>query len=201
MLADAAAVAKTAGKQLFVGEFGDAYRVTPFISQLLKELVRNQVSYAAIWVWEYYQSATYRTHDTPPSLSSLEPGYSDDLIALMRETERALGGGAVPQSAQGISPRVVLTWPLPCAVVDRPVDIAAVASDGAKGVKSVEFFADGKFLAVVTSPPFVAHFNPAGLGERGTEIEARALARAGAMAAVKSSVRLNGPDSVCTMLQ
>jgi alkanesulfonate monooxygenase SsuD/methylene tetrahydromethanopterin reductase-like flavin-dependent oxidoreductase (luciferase family) len=40
-------------------------------------------------------------------------------------------------------PSVILTWPLPCAKLDQPTNLAAVASAGMRGVKSVEFFVNG----------------------------------------------------------
>ncbi|MGO8976258.1 MAG: Ig-like domain-containing protein [Steroidobacteraceae bacterium] len=196
LVGDAAAVARDAGKPLFVGEFGDSFKVTPFTAGLLDQLVDNHVDYAAVWVWEFYQSAIYRTHDTEPTFSSIEPGYSDDLIALLESVQHALGGPVAP-APSGAPPRVILTWPLPCAVVDRPVELAAVASDGAKGVRSVEFLVDGRFIATDTAPPYYGHFDPTGISERTAQIEVRANGVAGESAAFKSTVKLNGAKPAC----
>ena len=81
---------KSVGKQLFVGEFGDS-GATPFLRRFLHEIVEQHVDYAAIWVWEFYQTSTYETDNTEPSKYSIEPGYYDGLIALLVETEKALG--------------------------------------------------------------------------------------------------------------
>jgi hypothetical protein len=196
LVGDAAAAARDAGKPLFVGEFGDSFKATPFMVGLLDQLTENRIDYSAVWIWEFYQTTTYRTHDTEPTFSSIEPGYSDDLIALLQSEQRTLSGHALP-AAFGTRPRVVLTWPLPCAMIDMPIDLAAVASDGAKGVRSVEFLVDGKVVATDTTPPYHVRFDPAGLGERTAEIEARADAATGIKATFKSTVRLNGLKSAC----
>jgi hypothetical protein len=192
---EAAKAARSAGKPLFIGEFGDEGGATPFMRHLLDEIVRDRVQYAAIWVWEFYQTSTYETRNTPPTRASLEPGYGDDVIRLLMATERRLA--AAPAAAKTGAPRVVLTWPLPCAAIDRPVDLAAVASDGATAVKRVDFLIDGQKLASVAAPPYRTPFDPAGRGPRTVEIAARAIAASGAVAAFRSTVHLNGDKGSC----
>ena len=184
---------KSVGKQLFVGEFGDS-GATPFLRRFLYEIVEQHVDYAAIWVWEFYQTSTYETHNTEPSKYSIEPGYYDGLIALLVETEKALGR-TMPRSLE--RPNVILTWPLPCARVDQITRLAAVASDGARGVKGVEFLVNGQRIAVVASPPYYAEWDPVGLGKTNIEIEARATSDAGMTAAFKTEVRANGSKAAC----
>jgi Bacterial Ig domain/Cellulase (glycosyl hydrolase family 5) len=195
LVADAARAAKIAGKKLFIGEFGDQ-GATPFMRGLLDTVVREGVDYAAVWVWEFYQTSTYRTYDTDATRTNVEPGYSDDLIALMGTAGRALGHPP-PSHDPTAAPRVVLTWPLPCAAVDKPLDLAAVASDGARPVKAVEFLLDGKLIATVSKPPYTVQFDPTGLAAKNTEIEARAIAASGTSAEFKSVVRLNGANGAC----
>jgi hypothetical protein len=90
-----------------------------------------------------------------------------------------------------------LTWPLPCSAVDQPVEIAAVASDGAKGVAGVDFFVDGAYVARASSPPYVAHFDPGGRGPGIAHIEARAFSASGAETTAHSKIRLNDADASC----
>jgi Bacterial Ig domain len=196
LIANAIAAAKAAHKKLFVGEFGDTE--LPFVGSTLHELVKDQVDYAAIWVWEYYQFNTYETLNTPASRFSVEPGYSDDLILLLTETQRALGG-KVSDLRLSSSPRVILTWPLPCATIQAPVNLAAVASDHAKKVKDAEFLVDGKSLAKLSEPPYYARLDPVELQGRPTaDIEVRATASSGVSASFSSTVRLraNGECSI-----
>lgn len=195
LVADASAAAKAAGKRLFVGEFGDL-GPTPFIIGLMDQLILNHVEYAAIWAWEFYQTSTYQTHNTSATKYSVEPGYSDDLIAMLRRTQRAMGGVLSPTKVS-TSPRVVLTWPLPCATVDRPIDLAAVASDGASAVKRLEFVVDGKTIATSAAPPYFTHFDPKGLGQRTASIEVHAIAASGATAVAASTIRLNDSSAGC----
>jgi hypothetical protein len=198
LVADTAAAAKSMGKPLFIGEFGDTGGATPFIAHMLDEIVEHHVDYAAIWVWEFYQTSTYQTRNTEPTRYDVEPGYSDDVIALLMQVERRLGH-PLPPKAPDKPPRVVLTWPLPCAAVDRPLEVAAVASDGATAVKSVEFLVDGKALGEVSKPPYKAHFDPAGQGARTADLAARAVGRSDTAAEFHSMVRLNDAPGPCAV--
>ena len=191
-VAEAAKVARSTDKPLFIGEFGDTGGATPFMTHLMDEIVRERVEYAAIWVWEFYQSSTF----TPAAGFHVEPGYSDDVISLLMETENRLGGS--PTAGEASAPRVVLTWPLPCANINKPIELAAVASDGAKPVRHVDFLIDGQSLASVSTLPYRIPFDPAGRGSYTAQIEARAIAASGAAAAFRSTVRLNGDASRCS---
>jgi hypothetical protein len=197
LVGDAEAAARAAGKPLFVGEFGDK-GATPSMTNMLRELAQNRVAYAAIWAWEFYQTSTYQTHNTAPSRTSIEPGYDDDVIDLLKNTERMLGAPP-PPARPNAPPRVVLTWPLPCAIVNRPVKLYAIASAGAHAVKSVEFLVDGRTIAMKTSYPYTVRFNPEGLGRREVKIAARAVGPSGIVSNFVSPVRLNGDRSACTV--
>ncbi len=190
-VARAAKAARSAGKKLFIGEFGDPAGATPFMVHLMDEIVRERVDYAAIWVWEFYQTSTY----APVPQFNVEPGYTDDTIRLLRTTQQRRGMAPRPNKAS--APRVVLTWPLPCATIDRPVDLAAIASDGAEAVERVDFLIDGHKLAAAAAPPYRTQFDPAGRPPGIAEIEARAIAGSGAAATFRSPVHLNGDKSRC----
>jgi hypothetical protein len=122
--------------------------------------------------------------------------HSYDQIAALMDVERK-EGSEPPKTKPGAPPRVILTWPLPCAVADKPMDLFAVASDGAKGVNSVEFLLDDRLIGSATKPPYSVHFDPAGLGDRTAVIEAEALASSGASSLFKTTVRLNGAKTGC----
>jgi hypothetical protein len=190
--------ARSVRKPVFIGEFGDS-GATPFLRNFLRAIVDQHVDYAAIWSWEFYQSSTYETHNTDPSKFSIEPGYYDDLIALLTQTEQALGHPLAAKASD--APAVILTWPLPCAKLDRPINLAAVASAGAHGVKAVEFSVNGKPLATVTAPPFFAKFDPKDFGDSNLEIEAKAISDSGQSADYKTMVRANGSTAACQVPQ
>ena len=136
------------------------------------------------------------THDTEATQFSVEPGYSDDLIRLFEATERAIGGGPPPHDPAA-APRVVLTRPFACARIDRPLDLAAVASDGDRGVARVEFSLDGTPLGTVTRPPYAIRFDPAEKGDRMATLEARAVTDSGVAATAAAPVRLNRAVGAC----
>jgi hypothetical protein len=192
IVADAAAASETAEKPLFIGEFsGD--EPLAFLDHLFDEVLRTNVQYTAIWAWEYYQNSTVKM-----VAGNVEPGFSDDVIALLVGFERASNPKSAISRSNGL-PRVVLTWPLPCAVIDRPIDLTAVASDGWHRVRSVEFLVDRKPVGVVSVPPYVMHFDPSGLGARTARIEARAFTASGSSAGFSIDARLNAAIPPCSV--
>jgi hypothetical protein len=185
---------RSVGKELFIGEFGDS-GATPFLREFLRAIVDQRVDYAAIWVWEFYQSSTYEAHNTEPSRFSIEPGYYDDLIALLAQTEQSLGHQ--PATKASDPPSVILTWPLPCAKLDQSTNLAAVASAGIRGVKSVEFSVNGKPLAMLSAPPFTTRFDPKEFGDNNIEIEVKAVADSGLSADFKTVMSANHSEASC----
>jgi hypothetical protein len=179
-------------KKLFIGEFGDEKARTPFMTHTLADIVANRADYAAIWVWEFYQGSTYM-----PNQGSVEPGYSDALLSDLIATERTLGT-APPRPARDVPPRVVLTWPLPCAAVDGPINLTAVASEGARGVEKVEFLVDGQKIGVVTRPPYSIRFDPAHLASGIARITARATGASAITADFESPAKLNHSSALCS---
>jgi len=165
----------------------------------LREVLLERVAYAAIWIWEFYQSSTYETRNTPASWLSIEPGYSDDMVELLIKTENLMRrqAGEPPFRRRDAPPRVVVTWPLPCAVVDRPVDVVAVASDGVRGVERIEFMIDGLKFATVTSLPYHVQLDPKGLAPKVVSVTARAFGAEGHSAEFSSLVRLNDTGDNC----
>jgi hypothetical protein len=188
---DAAAIARAAGKPLFIGEFGDMAGASPFLAQVLDQIVQARVDYAAIWAWEFYQVSTYQA-----APFNVEPGISDEIVALLRQAETRLGQ-IPPQPDPAKPPRVVLTWPLPCAAIERPLDLMAVASDGAKPVQRVEFLLDGQPIATAATSPYTARFDPAGQVPRTARITAHAVSQAGIAAEFHSTIQLNQAGGAC----
>jgi len=77
-------VADGAGKNLYVGEFGDAKPgPRPFTASVLDNVRRANVSLATAWVWEFYQFG-----DTPSDFS-LVPGRDDAAIAMLQAGNKA----------------------------------------------------------------------------------------------------------------
>lgn len=197
LLVEAKRVADEAEKPLYVGEFGDSdpghANEHSYAIRMMDKLIELGVPYSTIWVWEFYQNKTYATHDNRHTAYSLEPGYTDRLIGRLKTVNRrnAMGDTIKPDTQP---PRVVLTWPLECAVVSKPMDIFAVASDESGHVKSVQFLLDGKMFAEDDSPPFRGRFSPAGQGAGKHRLTARALDNAGNTADFNSAVILGKRD-------
>ena len=154
----------SAGKLLFVGEFGDE---DPFISQdqralfsqnILNKVVELNIPFSAPWIWEFYQFAPYLF-----TVHNIEPGYTDLFIEKIKEANERLGNPVpVPPFPDTTPPQVVLVWPLSGAVVDSTVLVAAVASDDA-GIDRVEFLVDQHLEFTSSAPPYGFLFDPAKL--------------------------------------
>jgi hypothetical protein len=184
---------RVAGKKLFLGEYGDA-TATPFLAHVLDDIVGDHIDFAAIWIWEFYQQSTFK-----PAPFSVEPGLSEPVIRLLLKSEER--AGKAPASTTVSRPRVVLTWPLPCAQINRPAELYAVASDGVSAVNRVDFFADGNPIASIKTPPYRTQFDPVGIPPHTAMIEARAVAASGATASFRSPIRLHDAHNSCDPAQ
>ncbi len=180
------------GKKVFIGEFGGPDGA-PLFGDVANAVGQGMADYAAIWVWEFYQASTHQSPDLEGRDYRIEPGHGEQSMAMLRS--------ALTAPPVGPEPRVVLTWPLPCATVNQPIDLYAVASVGAKLPSKVEFLVDGQSVGVVTSPPYQLRFDPSHLGARVAAVEARAYGRDNSVATFKSSVRFNQTTDACEIGQ
>ncbi|MGR8933850.1 MAG: Ig-like domain-containing protein [Gammaproteobacteria bacterium] len=177
--------ADSIGKPLFVGEFGDIKRIDgapdSFPVLMLDRIAALKVPYSAVWAWEFYQRTPYTTRDSKPSAYSLEPGENDTLIAAIRQTNRKLGN-RLTETVSGPDkspPRVVLNWPLECAVLADAQAVHAVASDDSGKVARVEFWMDNRKFATDASPPYSANLTTAKLAAGRHWLTAKAYDQAG----------------------
>jgi hypothetical protein len=189
MIVDAAKVAHGLHKKLFLGEFGDAAGASPFMRNVKALLDADTVDYAAVWVWEFYQTSTFESFDTEANVFSIEPGFRDDVIALLQRPP------LTPDSSLG--PRVVLTWPVPCTHIDKPVQIAAVASDGDRPVSEVEFQVDGISIGSIKTPPYRVTWDPAGKAAHTAHLKVIAHTQSKNTATDSADVLLNGANEAC----
>jgi hypothetical protein len=181
------------GKPLWIGEFGDrdAWKVNAdnsFTAKMLDEIVSLKVPYSAVWTWEFYQFATNRTLDSDPSSFSLEQGYTDGLIAKLAAANRKLAGSAASAPAPSTTPRVVLTWPLPCAVYKGKEELYAIASDDGGSPLDVEFLVNGKSVGHVAAPPYKLAFDAQSAPGGVASFEARACDAAKHCSSYQSNV-------------
>ena len=190
---DVGTVAHANHQSAFVGEFaGDQ----EFVSHVSDALKGGTIDYASVWIWEFYQFDTRHSFNTPASSSSLEPGSTDAAIAGLRISPAA----KLIQSprSDAPSPRVVLTWPLPCSRLTGESDLSAVAS-GAAGdpIDHVAFLADGKVLGSVAKPPYSIRFDASAVHDDSVILEAEAFSRSGRSAAFQSQVLLTASPTHC----
>jgi hypothetical protein len=200
LISDAESVARTSGKPLFVGEFGDGGgppggSVSAFTQRIIASLVQNKVQYVAFWEWEYTAKSLDQDFGSEPE--NIDPGAKPNYVALLRSmvpAERRL-----EFSKSNPKPHVVLTWPLPCANVDRPIELSAVASVGAGPVDHVEFLLDGNSIGKQRRWPYRVSFNPVAAGSRKATLEVRGFASDGQFSSYKSPVHLNSDHESCVV--
>lgn len=189
LLVEAKRVADKVGKPLFVGEFGDSKPAEAdersYAVRMMNKIAELRVPYSAVWVWEFYQNKTYVTHDNRHTALSLEPGYTDYLIGRLRDVN---GARALTKAKDTQPPRIVLNWPLECAVLDKTTDVYAVASDNSGAVRNVEFLLDGNALALDDTPPYQAKFSPMDVAAGLHQLTARAYDLAGNKSEFSSTV-------------
>lgn len=184
--------AASAGKPLYVGEFGDSAPTLDrdprglFTRDVLRRVAALQVPWSAPWVWEFYQFETHRA-----DAYSLEPGLTDGLIDAALDADRALGGGRPPRVAR--PPQVVLTWPLDGSSVDAPRQRVHVsASDEGGAPARVELLLDGVLMHTWTRGPFEAELDTTALGAGPHRLVARAVDADGVAAEDGVTVRPAG---------
>jgi hypothetical protein len=209
LLVEAKRVADRAGKPLFVGEFGDANAVAAnersHVVRMINKILELKVAYSAVWAWELYLNKPYVTHENKHTRPSLEPGYTNYLIERIQEANGVKGKRvSLPKGKDSQAPRVVLTWPLACATLNKPVGLHAVASDDSGTVRKVEFLLNGNALETDEKIPFQASFTPAGIKPGKHRLTARAYDAAGNRSEFSSDVMVgknsgNAAGCVATM--
>ena len=197
--------ARKIGKPIYVGEFGDADRGdsddSSFTIRMFDKIAELRPAYSSPWVWEFYQSNTYRTHDTRASQFSMEPGITDRQISKFRQLAMILGEPVPAQKAlEKVSPHVVLTWPLDCTLLADPQLVHAVASDDAGRSITVKILLDDKQMALKGVAPFEAQIPIAGVAPGNHILEAIAVDSAGLRATYETPVIIGAVTSggACT---
>jgi hypothetical protein len=148
------------------------------------------VANASVWVWEFYQASTWQSTDvTYAAGSSLEPGFTNAMDTVLAQ---AAGGGTWADPG---TPRVVITWPLPCATLSGTIEMYAVASASAP-VQKVEFTIDGAPVGTSTAPPYHVPFTVAATGNH--RLGATAFT-ATSQASTSVPVVLQRPNGACVV--
>lgn len=189
-------LARQLGKTLFIGEIGGPSAgnagTDTFVDRALTAIASQQVPYAALWVWQYYQTSTYRSFDHENTYFNIEPGYSDRLIRRIA----TLNGTAVAgdgKAKDDLAPIVIITWPLECTKVGTALTVYVAASDNSGVPPRVTLRQGGRDLAVGHGPPYALAVNGLTAGEQA--IVASATDQAGNRAAWETTVAVTASGS------
>ena len=190
----------TAGKLLYIGEFGDFEpfiredRRSLFAQAVLAKIVELKIPFSSPWVWEYYQFATYLESNNANTIFSLEPGLTDVFIATIKNANKSLGNSVPPIESPDVTPpQVIITWPLENAPLRRNQFVNAVASDNNGSIARVEFRVDGVLKATSVDPPFHFILDPTQLSIASHKITATAFDPTGNSSKYSTNVS-NQPD-------
>lgn len=169
LIALSARLARGLGKTLFIGEIGglstDNSSTNTFIDRALMAIGSQQVPYAALWVWQFYQTSTYRSFDHHNTYFNIEPGYSDRLIRRIATLNGTAPGGG-PKTLDDLAPIVIVTWPLECAQVGPGFTVHIAASDDSGVSPRVTLQQGGRDLAVGHGPPYALAVSGLASGEQ-----------------------------------
>ena len=195
IFSDVGNAAHASHQSAFVGEFaGD----NGFVSHVSEALKGGSIDYASVWIWEFYQRDTRHSFNTHASSTSLEPGSTDAEIASLQIPPTV--GRVQSQRPDAMLPRVVLTWPLPCSRIDKKIELFAVASgEAGDPVDHVDFYDGANILGTAHSPPYRLSFDPVGLGDRTTVLQADAVTKGGHSSVFRTQVSLNHSTDQCVV--
>jgi hypothetical protein len=164
-----ARLARALGKTLFIGEIGgpstDSAGAGAFLDRALSALGSQPVPYAALWVWQFYQTSTYRSFDHQNTYFNIEPGYSDRLLRRIA----ALNGTAPAgdrKAKDDVAPTVIITWPLECARVQDSFTVHVAASDDSGVPPRVELSQGERRLPAGDRPPYDIAIDQTAPGEQ-----------------------------------
>ena len=176
------------GKKVFVGEFADPNN-TGLSGSIATLLQTGVIDGAALWAWEFYQFSPTHSLDAEAGRYDVEPGNDEAALLPLK-----------PVLASPVSPplpRIVLTSPVPCMKMDKPITLQAIASVGNALPAQVEFFLDDTLLGVATTFPYRLIFDPRRLTGTSANIGARAIAVDGKKAEFVSPINSKGAAPGC----
>lgn len=141
-----------AGKQLFIGEFGDTSmneNDDGFNARVMNKLKEQRVSYAAPWILEY-------RHRLPSSAKKSEAAsFTLDPENNMRTLTRMAKFNPPRRDNTVAPPRVVVVWPLECADTRAGDTVEITASADSAEQPRVEFWVNDKLVGQLDRPPYV----------------------------------------------
>jgi hypothetical protein len=191
-------IARQLGKRLFVGEFGGrstGMASGTFMDSALRQIEANRVAYSAPWIWQFYQ---FKTFESANNAFNIEPGQSDRLITRIARINGRVYPRAVGEK-DGAPPRIVVTWPLECAVVNASFPVHVTASDDSGVPPAVEVSVGSRRTSLGSKPPYAGAIEAMEPGEY--EIVATATDGAGNRAGWQSWVlvgRQSRTEGRCT---
>lgn len=199
LLARINAFATSAGKALYVGEFGDPDirldRPDNFVIRILHTIEKQGVAYASPWVFEFYQSKPHLTYDSKADNFNLEPGYTDRTLAVFRNINCRISTAGCKEAVSD-TPKIVLTWPLQCSRINGAVEVFAVASDAGKAVDTVSFGLDDHIETTMSAPPYHAAMDVKPGQKLPQKIFVRACNQTGC---AEDSISVNSQEDGCHM--
>lgn len=172
-------------KLLFVGEFGSD-TPSPLVAEIIRRNRESDLYAAAIWCFECYQFSIKTISDESPNGFQIEPGHADPALDRLK---RHVGSN--------VSPRVVLTEPLPCARVTGKFELSATASEGSSLPGKVVFLINSQEIGFASAPPYTTHLKePLGAGGI-VLVTARAYGKNGQLAESQYDVVAGDDASTC----
>lgn len=153
--------ANSAGKPLWIGEYGDSDSTSghdsAFSAGVLSQVVKLRILYSAPWTLEFYQFNPYTA-----APFNIEPGYTDQFIQAYERANSELGIRSPTEPDNTV--KVILTWPIDGARLASSQLVYATASSGGTGPDpELAFILDGAVEKIVTKPPYTTRIDTSGI--------------------------------------
>lgn len=170
-LTEVASTVNGFNKLLYIGEFGDRKTLqnpsTPEPIAVLDKIQQNNIPFASVWSWEFYNKSTYAEDDF-----CVDPSYSHDLVDKMIEVNAAFGNPQwLPEENDLTAPKVILSYPFSNSPVAEDVNIWTKASDNNRYIDRIELYVDGVLQNSTADFPFRNLLEVEGLEESMHKIE------------------------------
>jgi hypothetical protein len=149
-----------ASKPLFIGEFGtsapNSTEGGQFLRDMIREIIRSNVSYSAFWDWEVYPQKRLLAKDMDKAPFNIDPSLTPNAVTYIEAADRDAEEGSLFSSSVPGSPTVAITSPMVCHQPHFPLTVYVMANSQDHDISSVKLYLENRLVGTTSSVPY--HF-------------------------------------------